>query len=399
MGRLKINKKYKPLWTDDYDYAIITGGRGSSKSFSVGDFIENLSFEKNQVILYSRYTLISAHLSVIPEFQEKIEKENHENYFVINKTEIHNKASQSKILFRGIKTSSGVQTAALKSIVGLSTWVLEEAEELHEEETFDKIDESVRQTGVKNRVILILNPTTKEHWIYKRFFESVGVQPGFNGIKDSVLYIHTDYRDNIENLSDKFLTKVEKLKETNPKKYEHRILGGWIERPDGVIFDNWELGKFNDSLPYAFGLDFGFVDPDAMIKVAIDEKRQLIYLKQVLYEMRQNTDKLKRSIGRVASKKDLIIAESAEARLIEDLKQAGFNIKAVSKNKIVEDIKLIWNYKLIVDEDSIDLIKELNNYAWSDKKAEVPIDAYNHLLDAMRYIVQTLVKKKSVFFI
>ena len=399
MGQIKINEKYKPLWIEDYDYAVITGGRGSGKSFGAGDFIENLTFEKGHTILFTRYTLTSAHLSIIPEFQEKIELEGHSKLFDISKTEVTNRLTGVKVLFRGIKTSAGVQTAALKSIVGLSTWILEEAEEYTDENVFDKIDESVRQKGIKNRVILILNPTTKEHWIYKRFFEDAGVQPGYCGVKNKVLYIHTDYRDNKENLSDKFLLKAEQLKKTNPKKYNHRLLGGWIEKPDGVVFENWRIGQFDNTLPYGFGLDFGFVDPDAMIKVAIDEKNKRIYCKQVLYENNQGTQKLISKLEKIANKRDLIIAESAESRLINDIRQKGFNIKPVKKNKIIEDIKLIQDYELIIDENSIDLIKELNNYAWSDKKAEVPIDAWNHLLDAMRYIVQTLSKNNRVFFI
>ncbi|GAG92281.1 unnamed protein product, partial [marine sediment metagenome] len=108
--------------------------------------------------------------------QEKIELENHVPHFDVGQTEIINTKSKSRILFRGIKTGAGIQTAALKSIMGLSTWVVDESEELTDETVFDKVDESVRQVGVKNRVILILNPASKEHWIYKRFFESKGVR-------------------------------------------------------------------------------------------------------------------------------------------------------------------------------------------------------------------------------
>jgi phage terminase large subunit len=64
----------------------------------------------------------------------------------------------------------------LKSLAGVTTWVLDEAEELTDEDTFDKIDFSIRAKNIQNRVILVLNPATKEHFIYKRFFESKGVK-------------------------------------------------------------------------------------------------------------------------------------------------------------------------------------------------------------------------------
>ena len=115
------------------------------------------------------------------------------NMFDVTKDEITNLHTGSKILFRGIKTSSGLQTANLKSLQGLTTWVMDEAEELTDEETFDKIDMSVRQRGIDNRVILILNPTTKEHWIYKRFFEDNAVNEGTCTTKNDVTYVHTTY--------------------------------------------------------------------------------------------------------------------------------------------------------------------------------------------------------------
>jgi len=70
---ITLNDKYKPLFVNDSRYYIITGGRGSAKSFGVGTFATLLSFEKNHKILFTRQTMTSAHLSIIPEFQEKIE--------------------------------------------------------------------------------------------------------------------------------------------------------------------------------------------------------------------------------------------------------------------------------------------------------------------------------------
>ena len=67
-----LNNKWKSLWNDTR-YFVISGGRGSSKSFGVGTFTSLLSFEKGHKILFTRQTMKSAHLSIIPEFQEKIE--------------------------------------------------------------------------------------------------------------------------------------------------------------------------------------------------------------------------------------------------------------------------------------------------------------------------------------
>lgn len=116
---------YHPLYTDTDKFIIlITGDRGSGKSFNASTFIERLTFEMTEAekivhqILYTRYTMVSAGMSIIPEMMEKIELDGTTKYFKTTKTDIVNKMTKSRIMFRGIKTSSGNQTAKLKSIQG-----------------------------------------------------------------------------------------------------------------------------------------------------------------------------------------------------------------------------------------------------------------------------------------
>lgn len=387
---IKLNDKYKPLFENDTRFFIVTGGRGSAKSFGVGTFASLLSFEPGHKILFTRQTMTSAHLSIIPEFQEKIDLMNAGACFDVSKTEIRNLTSGSDIIFRGIKTSSGDQTANLKSLQGVTTWVLDESEELTDETTFDKINLSIRQKGTQNRVILILNPATKEHWIYKRFFLDAGVQEGFNGIKGNVTYIHTTYLDNVQHLDQSFINEVERIRETDPKKYKHQILGGWLEKAEGVVFTNWSYGAFNDNLQYSFGADFGFsIDPSTFIKVAIDKKLKKIYVQELLYKPKMTTSDLAAVYLRYAPKKELIIADSAEPRLIDELKKHGLNIRPTEKGpgSITAGVALMQDYEIIVDPDSVNVAKELNNYAYSDKASSLFIDAYNHAIDAIRYNV------------
>ena len=382
-----LNPKYERIATDA-KFSIVTGGRGSGKSFALTYLIALLTYEVGHVILYTRYTLRAAHISIIPEFIEKIELMGKTKDFTITKDSIINKVTSSRILFRGIKTSSGDQTANLKSIQGLSTWVLDEAEELTDENKFDTINLSVRQEGVQNRVILIMNPATKEHWIYKKFFESKGIQEGINDTIDDVNYIHTTYLDNLNNLNKSFISDVERLKQNNPKKYKHKILGGWLDKAEGVVFENWEFGNFNpNNLQTSFGMDFGFsVDPDTLIEVAINNKKKIIYVKQHIYKKGLQLEPLARLTKQKASNK-LIVADSAEPRLISDLKAKGLNIKAVKKGTIESGITLMLDYKIIVDKDSTDIAKEFNNYTYLDKGSKMYIDDWNHAIDSIRYNV------------
>ena len=339
-------------------------------------------------ILFTRYTMTSAHLSIIPEFLEKIGLLKYDNTFSINKAEVINLKNKSDILFRGIKTSAGNQTASLKSLQGISTWVLDEAEELVDENIFDTIDLSIREKKVQNRIILVLNPVTKEHWIYKRFFEDKGIEGGFNGVKDNVCYIHSTYLDNEVNLSTSFLERIKSIKHNNFKKYQHKILGGWLAKAEGVVFENWSIGEFNpDNLQTSCGMDFGFsIDPDSLTEVAIDKKHKKIYLKEHLYRNGLKSQELAKIIlDKVEGK--LIIADSAEPRLIADLKHLGVNIKAVKKGTIESGITRMQDYHLIVTPESTNIAKELNNYQYSHKGSKLYIDSFNHAIDGIRYNV------------
>ena len=284
-NKITLSPKYKSLWKSNDRYYLVTGGRGSGKSFSVTLFLLTLTFEQNQIILFTRYTLTSAKTSIIPQFIEVMEVMGYgiEAFDVTNDV-ITNKKTGSKILFKGIKTSSGVQTAALKSLTGVTTWVLDEAEELTEQNTFEKIDLSVRVNHIQNRVILIMNPTTKEHWIYNRFFET--------GKSQNTTYIHTTYLDNKDNLNKSTLDEYDRIKKVNPDHYNHVVLGKWLDKAEGVIYTNWEIGEFPESMPYIYGLDFGVVDPDALVKVAIDTKNNIIYAKECLYQNNLSTSEL-----------------------------------------------------------------------------------------------------------
>ena len=386
---LPCSPKYKGFWNDTR-YTILTGGRGSGKSFFTGLFLLTiLDLEADHTILFTRYTLRSANVSIIPEFKEKIELLNKGHKFKITKDEIVNLENGSKIIFRGIKTSSGDQTASLKSLQGITTWVMEEAEEI-DEESFDKIDLSVRQKLKQNRIILLLNPSTKEHFIYKRFYEDRAVQAGANFSKGDTTYIHTTYLDNYNNLSKSYITQIEQMKVRRPARYAAVIEGNWIEKAEGVIFTNWKLGKFKEVSPSVFGADFGFKnDANTLVKTSIDKNNKIIYIQLCFYLPALTTSQL-RELYKKHAGDSLLVADSAEPRLIHELKTSCNIVPSIKgPGSITYGISLLQDYDLIIDdnESSAPLIKELNNYSWLEKKSKTPQDKFNHALDAIRYAV------------
>ena len=389
MKEITIHNKYSILRQSKSRYHIVTGGRASGKSFAICLNLLLLTYEQGHVILFTRYTMTSAEISIIPEFLSKVEMMGLHNDFHITKNSIENKVTGSKILFRGIKASSGLQTANLKSIEGVTTWVLDEAEELHDKDVFDTIDESVRTLDNMNRVIFILNPTTKAHWIYKHFFIENGVNGGYNGTQGDVTYIHTTYLDNIDNLSKSWLKKAYLLKERRPKEYQNRFLGGWLDKAKGAIFTNWKLGEFKKLDSYGLGQDYGFSkDASTLVETSIDFDKEIIYVKQCFYKHHLKTNDIY-ELNKEYAGDNIIIADLAEGRLIEELEELGNNIERCKKGQgsVAYGIKLIQGFDVIVDPSSKELIEELENYQWLQKKDGVPMDDWNHLLDAWRYIV------------
>ena len=391
MNRVQLHPKYKPLMLNKENrYSVVTGGRGSGKSYGLTVYLLLLTMESDHVILFTRYTMTSAQISIIPEFLEKIELLGLESMFHITKTEIINKQSGSKILFRGIRTSSGDQTANLKSIQGVTTFVIEEAEELVDESIFNKIDLSVRSVKRNNRTILVMNPTTKEHWVYKRFFESKGVRGGSNGSINGVNYIHTTYLDNAANLSTGVIDTMEQMRVDDLENYNNVVLGGWRAKAEGVVFNNWRFGEFNpDQLPVTYGQDYGFKnDANTLSGVAIDKSKKIIYIQEHLYKTGLNTHDLYTINNRVAGR-NLIVADSAEPRLISELASKGNNIRACKKGagSISAGVSIMQSYELVLESNSSNIAKELNNYAYADKGSNLFIDDYNHAIDGIRYIV------------
>lgn len=380
----------------------------SGKSFNVETFLERLTFEAvpsprddakllAHQILCARYTMVSADISVIPEFLEKIEMEGTQKYFRATKKDVINKQTGSHIMFRGIKTSSGNQTAKLKSIHGLTVFVCDEAEEWTSFDDFEKIMLSIRTLGIQNLIIIVMNPTDSGHFIYQKYIKDTHRIEYFDGVPvqisthPDVLHIHTTYLDNIENLSPQFLENVETMKRNDPERYAHIVIGQWADVAEGAVFKKWGIVKeFPTQCKHvALGIDFGYThDPTAIVMCGIWDNR--LYIKLLCYR----TGMLSKDIIEFLKPYSglMVFADSADPRLIDEIALGGIMIYPVQKpnGSIVAGIDKMQSYDdIFVTEDSIDLQEELRNYVWDKDKdgnyINVPVDKWNHAIDAARY--------------
>jgi phage terminase large subunit len=181
----------------------------------------------------------------------------------------------------------------------------------------------------------------------------------------------------------------------------YKVYGlGQLGTLDGVIFENYQL---IDSIPdgaklIGFGLDFGYSnDPTALIgvydfdgKIICDE---VIYSTSLL-----NSDIISMMLH---DKRLPIWADSAEPKSIEEIRRAGFNIKAVVKgaDSINFGISVLQQKDILITKSSVNLIKEFRSYSWDvdkvGKKLNKPIDSMNHGIDALRYFAMMALSIKK----
>jgi phage terminase large subunit len=317
---IHIARSYKPLLTKAQTrYTIITGGRASGKSYAAALAILLRTLDDDNTILFTRYTLINAETSIIPEFMEKIDLLGYSGMFQKRGNDIMNICTGGTILFRGLKTSSGINTASLKSIPKLKMWVNDESEELIDEGVFDTIDLSIRQKDAQCEIWLILNPKDINHFIYRRFFKGNGVDDVCNNRVGDIRYIHTSYLDNYGNLEQKYLDLANRCRDADEERYNSIWLGRWSRRTEGLIYNNWQQESEDDyptSLPSWYGVDWGFSnDPAAVVRICFDRETYTLHLKEVLYEKGLLTADIARAISMDISSRRYTLYEDGSQRI------------------------------------------------------------------------------------
>lgn len=400
-----FSPKYKPLFLErpDTRYTLVKGGRGSGKSYAVNTALCRSTYLDPLNILFTRYTMTSAEVSIIPEFLNKIDALQVNEHFKVRSSDITNLVTGAKIVFRGLMTSSGNQVAKLKSIQGVKTWVLDEAQELDDPDLFDTIDFSVRTLEAPNQIIMVFNPTDVHSWIYERFYKNV--PEGFNGVIDDVRYISTTYLDNIHNLDQSLLHRAELMRENAPEKFRNVWLGEWATLSEGIIYKDWKqisLSEFPLHLPCFYGIDWGYSnDPTAVVCCAYDMETKTVYLREVCYEKGLLAGHIARIIRRdmedwgVNPEAD-IYCDPARPEHIGELKLNDLCAMPADNRNKEGRISYLKYFNVKYAGDHIDW--EVKRYSWkTDPKDRsrylpVPQDGDDHLMDAINYACVTMLR-------
>jgi len=426
MSKLTISPRYKPLFDvfrgklPEIHTVIVNGGRFSSKSFSVTIAAAIGMAENNHRILFARQTMASARDSIIKEFNEKLELLSYKPYYHVTKDLISSSFNDSSVIFRGLQSSSGSNTASLKSLSNLSCLLIEEAEELKSKDELDKVRLSIRSNDIPPITVLVFNAPHSSHFLYEEYFKSRGVTGNFNGIKNGVLYIYTNYMDtprevipdNIWNEYEEARVSYELVEsdrngnhstkdEKRHRYYKYTVLGGWKSEVDNVIFEAWEsFTDWREDKPiyHTLGIDWGYRDPTVIIETKV--YHDAVYYKQHLFKSGLTNPEIALELKRVERECNggnsmYAIGDSAEPKTIAELNKLGCHVIKCKKgaDSIQSGIQKMQSMDIFIHSDSLDLINELNHYHYVEKinslgeRKIVPIDMYNHGIDACRYSI------------
>lgn len=328
-------------------------------------------------VLVVRRTLPSLRRTCIPLFEERA-KLFHAPY-KLNKSEFSAVLNKSIIYFLSMNHKEDYEK--VKSITDVDIIWLEEANELSEF-GYDLLNLRLRGgKGDYRQFIMSFNPIGTTSWIYDKFFER----------NEKSTKLHYTVYDNPW-ADEEYVEILEGLEKTNQNLFKVYCLGEW-GRLEGVIYENWSWTHFlpNNIDDIIYGLDFGYNNPSALVRIYISDQR--FFLEQLLYETHLTNNDLIAKMKRMnIDPSDKIYCDNAEPDRIEEIERAGFSAYPADK-EVLSGIDFCQAQELHVLYGSEELGKELNSYVWEVDKDNKPLDKpvkfNDHLCDAMRYGIYT----------
>lgn len=399
---------FNPIYIDMFNAKqrtkIVYGGRDSGKSDGIaqealmcllGDpfFRMILSRREHDRIKESQYQTIVDYITMW-NLTEYI-------HFTSSPIKIVNKLNpNNKIIARGLDKPDNT-----KSIKDATAIWLEEADQISEN-AYDESVLTLRSSypGVKIREWLSFNPGKEGSWLNKRFFPNKLTYEQDDGrfhfvksIQPNTFILHTNYRDNRFITSER-IEKLENYKNIDENLYRVNTLGLWGGALKGLVYPNFKkVHNYPESGEVVFGLDYGLNDPTALVQCTYYD--QELYTKELIYQSGLThpdvVDFILKEYRDLVGKRPIIV-DSAVPELIKLLKRAGFNAIPAIKgpNSVFDGIVIMKQYPINVHQYSFNIIDEFESYIWKwddkeNKATDIPVDMFNHSLDAIRYVIQT----------
>lgn len=397
---------YDEFWRFKGRYRVVKGSRASKKSKTTAlwyaTWLNKKGYENANLIVF-RKTYRTIKDSCFTDLKWALDRLGviNEWNITLSPLEMTRKKTGQKILFRGLDDSLKVTSVTVEKGVLCWAW-LEEAYEVMDESDFDILDESIRgecPAPLWKGWTITFNPWNEHHWLKKRFFDA---KPS-----PDILAMTTNYLCN-EWLDASDIRLFEEMRERNPRRYAVAGLGGW-GIVDGLVYENWREEAFDidqirqlPGIVSAFGMDFGYThDPSTLFCGLLDKTGKRLFVFDEMYKQGMSNRAIADTVKAMGYGKEHITADSSEPKSIDELKTLGIRARAAQKGKdsVQNGIQWIQNLEIIIHPQCVNFITEISNYTWDKdkfgKKLNIPIDDFNHLMDAMRYALEKFIVEKK----
>lgn len=402
-SRIELPPKLIPMFAiprGDLRHRAIHGGRGSAKSATAAKMSAIWGAIEPLRILCTRDLQVSIKESFHAEVKAAIASIPWlELFYDVGENYIRGR-NGTEYLFKGLRHN----LSSIKSTHGIDLCIVEEAE--------DVTDSSITE----------LEPTIRKHkseiwWLWNPKIEGSAIDTMFrqNEPPPRSMVIEMNHRDNpwfkLTPLEEQ---RLHHQRTREPAQYEHIWEGAYLKNSAAQIFNGkWEIKDFEPSQdwdgPY-HGLDFGFSqDPTAGLRCWVYKGDLYISHEAgaVGLELDDTAQYLEDRIPGI--KKHVVRADCARPESISHIKKQKDGIARIvgcvkGAGSVEDGIEHIRNYgRVYIHSRCVETAKEFKMYSYKVDRLNGDIltdivDAYNHYIDALRYALEPLIRKKGRSF-
>ena len=376
--KIKTNVVFQHLVDTNKKIIVEQGGTRSGKTYNIILWIifEYCTRNNNKVITICRKSFPSLRATVLRDFMTILQE------YDCYSEKFHNKSNSEYYLFGNLVEFISLDQP--QKIRGRKRDLLfiNEGNELY----FEDWQQLVFRT--QEQIILDFNPSDEYHWIYDK------VLP-----REDCAFFKTTYLDN-PFVEDSIIKEIERLKDTDDQYWQIYGLG---ERAASrsTVFKYVEVNQIPlETNLIAYGMDFGYTN-DPTTFVSVYTLGQNLYIKEHLYKTQMTTNDINSFLKDEKLLSHRIYADSAEPRLINELRKMGHNIAPSIKGKdsVNAGIDLLKRYKIHILSTSTNAISEFRNYKWKEDKGgmltNTPEDKNNHIIDPCRYATYSILSRPN----
>ena len=377
--KIKVNPVFKKTLKAQSKIVLNIGGARSGKSYALAQLLimKALNYPELNIGI-TRKTMPALKMTARRLILDLLHKYGLYRPNAFNKTENYYQLNKSRLQFFSLDDPEKIKSSEFNYL-----W-LEEATEFSYQDylvLLTRLSAPCPQ-GLKNQMFLTLNPTDINCWIAKYLINQKEVE-----------IIKSTYKDN-NFLSKDYVETLLSLKNYNTQAYKVFALGEWGAK-ETLIYTNWQIAEKEPSSydEIFWGLDFGFNNPTALVKIFIKDK--IYFIKEKLYKNHLTNTLLIEELKTLIPEQDraqTIFADSAEPDRIAEISSAGFNIKPAFKN-VLDGIMFVKSCALNIIKESPNLLHEIQTYSWkttlNGQITEDPVKYDDHALDALRYALYT----------